>query len=139
MNRSALRVVQYAGLRCTTHRATPHPLFYNSAALAGLANRQKRGVTNSSLSRQSSEGKSVIVTGSSRGIGKAIALRLAADGYNVCITDVSANQTACNEVAEVIRSMGRKACTVAADVTKRDEVKEMIQTSVRELGPLNTM
>lgn len=81
----------------------------------------------------------MIITGSSRGIGKAIALRLAADGYNVCITDVSANQAACSEVAEEIRSMGRKACTVAADVTKRDEVREMIQTSVRELGPLNTM
>lgn len=35
--------------------------------------------------------------------------------------------------------MGRKACTAIADVTKRDEVKEMIQTSVRELGPLNTL
>ncbi|KAI1166218.1 hypothetical protein F5B18DRAFT_96661 [Nemania serpens] len=139
MNRSALRVVQHAGLRCNTQRARSHPLFCNSATLTGLVNRQKRGATYSSLSRQSSEGKSVIITGSSRGIGKAIALRLAADGYNVCITDVSANQAACNEVAEEIRSMGRKACTVAADVTKRDEVKEMIQTSVRELGPLNTM
>ncbi|KAI1504826.1 hypothetical protein F5X99DRAFT_371100 [Biscogniauxia marginata] len=93
----------------------------------------------SSLARESSEGKNAIVTGSSRGIGKAIALRLAVDGYNVCINDISANRAGCDDVVREIRSMGRKACTAIADVTKRGEVKDMIQASVRELGPLNTM
>ncbi|KAI5922425.1 hypothetical protein F4810DRAFT_263660 [Camillea tinctor] len=93
----------------------------------------------SSLARESSEGKNVIVTGSSRGIGKAIALRLASDGYNVCVNDIASEKAAADEVAKEIRGMGRKAHTAIADVTKRDEVKAMIQSTVRELGPLNTM
>jgi NADP-dependent 3-hydroxy acid dehydrogenase YdfG len=64
---------------------------------------------------------------------------LAADGYNVCITDIRANQEGCDDVAREIRDMGRKACTTIADVTNREEVRKLIQTSVGELGPLNTM
>ncbi|KAI3320193.1 hypothetical protein HD806DRAFT_506746 [Xylariaceae sp. AK1471] len=130
------RFVRQVGLRHSLW-AMPRPLCSNIST--GPINRQTIGATYSSLSRESGEGKSVIITGSSRGIGKAIALRLAADGYNICVNDISANRAGCDEVAKEIRSMGRKACTAVADVTKRDEVKDMIQTSIRELGPLNTM
>lgn len=89
--------------------------------------------------RRPIENRSVLVTGSARGIGKAIALRLASDGYNVCINDIEANSQACDEVVKEIKTMGRKACTAVADVSKRREVKDMIQKSVKELGPLHTM
>ncbi|KAI0483611.1 hypothetical protein F4859DRAFT_473463 [Xylaria cf. heliscus] len=136
MNCSTLRFVRQVGLRRSPW-AKPLPIC--STTPASRFNRQTLGATYSSLSRESSEGKSVIITGSSRGIGKAIALRLAADGYNVCVNDLGVNQAGCDEVVDEIRSMGRKACTAIADVTKRNEVKDMIQKSVRELGPLNTM
>ncbi|KAI0870579.1 hypothetical protein GGS24DRAFT_492917 [Hypoxylon argillaceum] len=93
----------------------------------------------SSLARKHSEGKNAIITGSSRGIGRAIALRLAADGYNVCINDVDSNSQGCEQVAAEVRAMGRKACVALADVSKRDEVKAMVQRCVKELGPLSTM
>ncbi|KAI1257816.1 hypothetical protein MGN70_000860 [Eutypa lata] len=93
----------------------------------------------SSSARTSVEGRNAIVTGSSRGIGKAIAIRLASDGYNVCINDVAANEKGCEETAAEIQGLGRKACVAIADVTKRDEVKQMVQTSVKALGPLDTM
>lgn len=83
--------------------------------------------------------KTAIVTGSSRGIGRAIALRLAQDEYDVCINDIAANAAGCDAVAEEVRALGRKACVATADVSVFKEVEQMVQTSVKELGPLNTM
>ncbi|KAI0178722.1 hypothetical protein GGR52DRAFT_270437 [Hypoxylon sp. FL1284] len=118
-------------------RFTRSQIFDVSAApnLGGWAARARY----SSLAREQDHGRNVVVTGSSQGIGKSIALRLAFDGYNVCVNDIPAHKAACNEVVKEIRAMGRKACTAVADVTKRDEVKRMVQTSVNELGPLSTM
>ncbi|PSR80319.1 hypothetical protein BD289DRAFT_462577 [Coniella lustricola] len=83
--------------------------------------------------------KNVIVTGAARGIGRAIALRLAVDGYNVCVNDIAANKDACDKVVEEIQALGRKSCSALADVSKRGQVKDMVQQSVQELGPLHTM
>lgn len=113
-------------------------VFHASSATPSLGGRcAKAGY--SSTAREQNNGRSVIVTGSGRGIGKGIALRLAADGYDVCVNDISANKAACDEVVRDIQGMGRNACTAIADVSKRDEVKQMVQTSVENLGPLSTL
>lgn len=91
------------------------------------------------LLRKKVEDKNAIVTGSARGIGKSIALRLATDGYNVCINDIPALEKTCDEVVKEINSMGGKACTAVGDVTKRSDVKDVIQKTVKELGPLHAM
>jgi NAD(P)-dependent dehydrogenase (short-subunit alcohol dehydrogenase family) len=83
--------------------------------------------------------RTTIVTGSSRGIGKAIALRLAEDGYDVCINDVKANEAGAHEVAQQIQDLGRKSTVAIADVAHYDQVEGMIQHSLKELGDLNTM
>ncbi|RSL86543.1 hypothetical protein BHE90_006043 [Fusarium euwallaceae] len=86
-----------------------------------------------------SQPRTVIVTGSARGIGKAIALRLAEDGYDVCINDIQANKAGIDEVVSEIQKLGRRAYGHAADVSDLAQVEEMVAASVRELGPLTTM
>ncbi|KAL8950686.1 MAG: hypothetical protein Q9222_003296 [Ikaeria aurantiellina] len=83
--------------------------------------------------------KTAIVTGSARGIGKAIAIRLAQDGFDVCINDVAANSDGIDQCVEEIQSTGRKAIGIVADVGKRSEVESMVQTTVERLGRLNVM
>lgn len=114
--------------------------FANHRCFTAAVATQAPASSYNTLLRKPIEGsKSVVVTGSARGIGKSIALRLALDGYNVCINDIGANEKACEEVVKEIQSIGRKACTATADVSKAGEVRDMIQKSVRQLGPLHTM
>jgi acetoin reductase-like protein len=85
------------------------------------------------------EGRTAIVTGSARGIGKSIALRLANDGYDICINDISANKQGAEEVAHEITQLGRKSTVAIGDVSVMSEVESVVQQSVNELGPLSTM
>jgi enoyl-[acyl-carrier protein] reductase III len=70
------------------------------------------------------EGKTALVTGSGRGIGRAIALRLARGGADVIINYVR-NQEPAEKVADEIRSLGRKALTVRANIGKLDEIQKL--------------
>jgi len=83
--------------------------------------------------------RTVIVTGSARGIGKAIALRLAEDGFDVCINDISANQESIESTVKDIQALGRSAYGHVADVSKRSEVEALVEASVKNLGPLTVM
>jgi len=74
------------------------------------------------------ESKVAIVTGGARGIGKAIALALAREGAQVIVNDV--NLEGAEEVVEQISSMGRQAKAMKADISKREEVKKMIQETL---------
>ena len=82
------------------------------------------------------EGKNALVTGSSKGIGAAIALELAAGGANVTINCSSSTDEA-DKVAEKIRSLGRKALVVAADVSDSAAIDDMFQKTVDEFGRLD--
>ncbi|RDL38367.1 NAD(P)-binding Rossmann-fold containing protein [Venustampulla echinocandica] len=83
--------------------------------------------------------RTVIVTGSARGIGKSVAIRLAEDGYDVCINDIAANQAGIDETVSEIKALGRQAYGHAADVSKLSEVEGLIAAAVDALGPLNVM
>lgn len=89
--------------------------------------------------RMPSGKRSAIVTGSARGIGKAIALRLAQDGFDVCVNDIEANAAGIDEVVKGIQDLGRKAYGHVADVTSVEAVNTMVSQSVEQLGPLNVM
>ena len=80
-----------------------------------------------------------LVTGAARGIGRGIALRLAADGLDVAVNDIEANSGELDGVAEEIRGAGRRAATVVADVSVPDEVEGMVGRIADELGRLDVM
>lgn len=71
-------------------------------------------------------GKTAIVTGGSRGIGKAIALKLAEKGANV-VVNYTSNFEKAQEVVEQIKSMGRDAIAIKADVSNSDDVENLLK------------
>ncbi len=83
------------------------------------------------------KGKVALVTGAGLGIGKAIAERLARDGFAVAINDVSVDSAeAC---VEALRASGATATAVPADVSNRDQVFDMVVNTVADLGRLDVM
>ncbi len=79
-----------------------------------------------------------IVTGASRGIGRACALALAKQGYDVAVNYVS-NEEAAKRVMEEVQGFGVRALTVRADTSDLPAVKDMFRTVVRELGGVDVL
>ncbi len=79
-----------------------------------------------------------LVTGASRGIGKAIALELAMQGADIAVNFLRDEQEALN-VVEEIKKLGRKSIAVKADVSNFDEVSKMFDTIKKEFGSLNIL
>ncbi|MEX3504512.1 acetoin reductase [Corynebacterium sp. LK2510] len=86
---------------------------------------------------QDISGKVALVTGAARGIGQAIALRLAEDGASVAVVDLK--KESCAETVSQIEKLGKKAIAIGADVSKRSEVYAAVEEATKELGGFDIM
>ena len=84
------------------------------------------------------EGKSAIVTGASRGIGREIALNLASEGARVAV-NFSGSKDKAEEVVKMIIEMGGEAFAVQADVSNADSVKNMVDTTLEQFGSIDIL
>src|SRR5438876_8798164 len=79
-----------------------------------------------------------VITGASRGIGRATALAAAAPGYDVCVNYMR-NRSAADEVVDQIKRAGRRAIAVAADVRSEPDVVRLFAEVDDRLGPVHAL
>ncbi|GIN61494.1 3-oxoacyl-[acyl-carrier-protein] reductase FabG [Robertmurraya siralis] len=84
------------------------------------------------------EGKNALVTGASRGIGREIALELARQGANVAVNYAGSEKMA-NDVVDEIKSLGREAFAVQADVADGDAVSNMMKRVIEQFGSIDIL
>ena len=83
------------------------------------------------------EGKVALVTGAARGIGEAIALKLAQEGADVVVADVDLEGA--QQLAQEIEGLGRKAEAVQADVSQREAVHRLVSEAVSVFGKIDIL
>jgi 3-oxoacyl-[acyl-carrier protein] reductase len=83
-------------------------------------------------------GRVALVTGASRGIGRAVAVELAARGYRVAI-NYQNSESAARDALRAIEERGGTAVTARADVSDSSQVRELVEFVERELGPVEVL
>ncbi len=92
------------------------------------------------------KGKVAVITGASRGIGKATAIELAKRGFDVAICARSVNEKdvspwpgTIHETADLVRKQGRRALPIQADLTKMEDVHKVVNATMKEFGRIDLM
>jgi 3-oxoacyl-(acyl-carrier-protein) reductase len=84
------------------------------------------------------EGKTAIVTGGARGIGRAISVKLASEGANVVICDIVINEAA-EETVKLIEEQGVKAAAIQANVTLPEDCEKLFKQAVEQFGAVDIL
>jgi NAD(P)-dependent dehydrogenase (short-subunit alcohol dehydrogenase family) len=90
-----------------------------------------------SIPSLNAQGKVVVITGASKGLGRAMALGFAEAGAAVVVS--SRKKEACEEVAGEIREMGRRSLAVACHVGEWDQCEALVETAVAEFGRIDVL
>ncbi|MFB3817377.1 MAG: SDR family NAD(P)-dependent oxidoreductase [Candidatus Methylomirabilales bacterium] len=83
------------------------------------------------------EGKTAIITGAGRGIGKATALRFAREGADLLVPDL--DLAASRKTAEEIAALGRKGLALQTDVTRMEDIRRMVETALQAFGKIDIL
>ena len=90
------------------------------------------------LQEQALKDKTALITGASRGIGRAIALALAKAGCDIAVNYLRA-ETAAASVAAQVAEVGRRSCVVQADVSQSEDVDRLVETVERQFGAIDIL
>ena len=82
--------------------------------------------------------KTALVTGAAKRIGRALSLDLATQGYDVALHCHSSRRDA-EQLAEEIRSLGRRACVISADLGKEEDSSRVVREATAALGPIGVL
>ena len=85
------------------------------------------------------DGHVALVTGCSRGIGRAIALGLAREGFDMVVNDIERQRADLEALAEEIRAMGRDCQALIANVSDRAQVHAMVDTAIAHFGKIDAI
>lgn len=80
----------------------------------------------------------MVITGASHGIGAAVALDAAKDGFSICL-NYKGEDTRVKKIAQMINDGGGKAVCVSADIADPSEVEKLFEASAQELGPVSAL
>src|SRR5690349_18409478 len=108
------------------------------AAASGLPATRSSATGDDEMTATDQDKGAVIVTGASRGIGAAIAEKLADDGYGV-IVNYAADAEGAESVVSAIRAKGGRAEAVRADVASEDDITAMFDQAQEQMGPLTAL
>ena len=92
-----------------------------------------------SLAEFSLAGKKALVIGARRNMGKGFALGLAEAGADVAVTDLNIESGQLLSVSEEIKAMGRESISIKTDISSEKNVKEMVNTVVKEFGSIDIL
>jgi len=84
------------------------------------------------------EGKTAVITGAARGIGKAIALKFAAEGCNIAFTDLAINESA-QETEKALLDLGVKAKAYASDASNYEDTHKVVDEILKEFGQIDIL